>query len=1525
METSNNVQSIVVSRSKQMHYTKSPIKLNIFDAAKAGNIQQLKKFLNDGFNINEKEKSRQQFTPLHWACHQGHLEAVHWILWNGANISKCANHNWTSVHVAAIRGNDACLKALINTHCNLTLVDDMGCQATHLAAIHGHSFTLNTILRTGVDANAVDNNNWTPIHHAAFYGRLGCLQVIRKWGGAFDVTDCQGNTPLHHAAAEGNLECLKYMVIEICSNLQTNEEDKESYQKPDANISIIDSMHLSKIKKPKKQCCIFLKDRNNNGDTARMIAEQFNKTNICEFIDIFEWNSENYQEKSDLRFPGHVAAYTNDLSHIQFLIDHGLINLNERDHCNSTMAHKAAGQGHMKILKWLIEIGASMDLVNNSNETPYDTATTYGQIDAIRLLSKYNINEEFKDVPIKNELNLNNKSEKNKIEHDNLDKPSDIEEWDFKPININNTDVINNVISKEEYKLIATRAYRRVEKIQNTLDLAKKNYIQLGGIIPKEAQQNTKLREMEEKCYELREQLDYERLKRENLEAKLDEYKYLASKKTLTKPKESENLKTNKNYESKNYHAKVAFCTVLSIDAGVKYIKVAYIKRGKIDILLNKNTDRKTEAIIAFIDNTRYYSDNAAAVITQYPKNTFQNIGMLLGESLDSDAAKFYKKMFPYHVLGWDEEAKSITMWVDELQTNYTVEEIYSMILKDVYLFSLDYTKDSIYDIVLTVPSQSKQSTRIAYFRSAKMAGIKLTQLLNTNTAVAINFALKRPASEIKEVEHYIFIDVGAGHAQTTLASISSVKEAGKQVHKIDILNYQSLDHVGGSMFKNILTNYILNIFINENKKFENEIRNDYRIFTRIETQVQKAIVTLSVNDKYLIFIESLYLDIDLKTMITIDEFNDMCKVEFNRIASLLEHILDQCELMDIVPKLAILMGGSSRIPKIQNLLTQKFGKPLAQIINTDEAAALGGVYQAAKLSKTVRINSINVVDAYSREIVISYNKSNSNQIVTRRLFSKFNKYPSRKSIILTNRNEEFYVKLGYSKNKESSGKSALQTLSETDIITTKISGMQAAIDKMANTTSSYEEKGVKSYFVIDDSGIISVEKSEIVFNVTKDDVDVEESWLGSLFGSSNDSQVIDLQNSTDSKEINIDPNLNLKETASGESVPSRNVSDSVKISNTTNTTISVPVEKKPAFSIKRIKLKVELDSLYYTSKEKLESSLKKIKALDTHDENLERIQKIINDIQSTYFDAKYKFEDEDIMNMVTSESEREEVMGKLNNINDWLDESMYDKKVLYEDYLVKLEEMHDLLSNIYSREFEYLHRQEGIDALRQYINTSFEFKKMYKEYIGKNLPMDETDDEKFTYLIISTEEWLNKTLSEQNKIKATETPVLKIKDIRSKLTKLGKEAKILSEKIKNFVPEKNSKDLLKTLKEMVKSGKETISSFVDNILPSVEDGKEKDEENTINNLLYQNMTQTLNLTIIDTEKWIDEKANNETSLPTVEEFEEKIQKMYQDATLLNKLVNSSKNDTFDGTVTDNIDIPPADEKIKKEDVKTEL
>ncbi|XP_064412906.1 ankyrin repeat domain-containing protein 42 isoform X2 [Latimeria chalumnae] len=405
-------------------------------------------------------RKKKMFSTIHDAVKVGDVEELATMVKHGASINEVDPvHKFTPLHWAAHFGSLECLHWLLWHGADTTDVTPRGWTAAHLAAIRGQDVCMQ-------DACIADKNNWKPVHYAAFHGRLGCLQLLLKWGAGADDVDHSGNIPAHLAAMEGHLHCFKFLVSQGVSVTHT------------------------------------LGARNDQGEMPKDLAQRFYKHNIVQYIEAVEFERDHPEEQENLAFPAHVAAFRGDLLTLRKLVECGVININERDDRGSTPMHKAAGQGHLDCLQWLVEMGGDHNITNDAGETPKDIAKRFAQLAAVKLLGG-GLDEDSDDELDKDDPNF--------FDRHGVEGSTD------------NQDNLN--LSATQKKEARMRAYKKIEELERLLEIAKSNYTQLGGILEEDRKKRKEEKEAERTIHELQAQLEYERLRREKLECQLDDYR----------------------------------------------------------------------------------------------------------------------------------------------------------------------------------------------------------------------------------------------------------------------------------------------------------------------------------------------------------------------------------------------------------------------------------------------------------------------------------------------------------------------------------------------------------------------------------------------------------------------------------------------------------------------------------------------------------------------------------------------------------------------------------------------------------------------------------------------------------------------------------------------------------------------------------------------------------------------------------------------------------------------------------------
>jgi len=376
----------------------------------------------------------------------------------------------------------------------------------------------------------------------------------------------------------------------------------------------------------------------------------------------------------------------------------------------------------------------------------------------------------------------------------------------------------------------------------------------------------------------------------------------------------------------------------VGIDLGTTYSCVGVFQHGKVEIIANDQGNRTTPSYVAFTDTERLIGDPAKNQVAINPCNTIFDAKRLIGRKFDESTVQSDMKHWPFTVIDQGGRPKLQVEYKNEDKT-FTPEEVSSMVLTKMKETAEAYLGTTLNDAVITVPAYFNDSQRQATKDSGVIAGLNVLRIINEPTAAAIAYGLdkKKGAAEC----NVLIFDLGGG---TFDVSILTIEEG-----IFEVKSTAGDTHLGGEDFDNRMVDHFVNEFKRKHKK---DIKGNKRALRRLRTACERAKRTLSASAQANIEIDSLFEGIDFYTSITRARFEELCSDLFKGTLEPVEKAmrdakLDKSSIHDIV-----LVGGSTRIPKIQKLLQDFFnGKELNKSINPDEAVAYGAAVQAAILT----------------------------------------------------------------------------------------------------------------------------------------------------------------------------------------------------------------------------------------------------------------------------------------------------------------------------------------------------------------------------------------------------------------------------------------------------------------------------------------------------------------------------------------------------------------------------------------------
>ncbi len=375
----------------------------------------------------------------------------------------------------------------------------------------------------------------------------------------------------------------------------------------------------------------------------------------------------------------------------------------------------------------------------------------------------------------------------------------------------------------------------------------------------------------------------------------------------------------------------------IGIDLGTTYSCVGVYRDGQVEIIANDQGNRTTPSWVAFTpEGERLIGDAAKSQASSNPHNTIFDAKRLMGRKFNDPVVQEEMKTFPFKVVNYNSGNCGIQVEHKSETKTFTPEEVSAMILTKMKETAESYLGEKVTDAVITVPAYFNDAQRQSTKDAGIIAGLNVLRIINEPTAAAIAYGLDKVNNE----KNILIFDCGGGTFDVSLLTLDDgvfeVKATGGN------------GHLGGEDFDNRLLNFCVEEF---KKKTKVDITGNARAMRRLKTACERAKRTLSTATTTGIEVDALADGKDFNTTITRARFEELCGDIFRKTMEPVEQVLrdakkSKSEIHDIV-----LVGGSTRVPKIQQLLSDFFnGKELCKSINPDEAVAYGAAVQAAIL-----------------------------------------------------------------------------------------------------------------------------------------------------------------------------------------------------------------------------------------------------------------------------------------------------------------------------------------------------------------------------------------------------------------------------------------------------------------------------------------------------------------------------------------------------------------------------------------------
>jgi len=384
----------------------------------------------------------------------------------------------------------------------------------------------------------------------------------------------------------------------------------------------------------------------------------------------------------------------------------------------------------------------------------------------------------------------------------------------------------------------------------------------------------------------------------------------------------------------------------IGIDLGTTYSCVGAWNNmsNTVDIFQNDMGDRTTPSYVAFNDQERLVGAAAKNQSSRNPNNTVFDAKRLIGRKFSDPTVQKDMKLWPFKVVSDSQGRPMIRVTYKNEVKEFVAEEISSMILQKMKETAESALGEQVDNAVITVPAYFNNAQRQATKDAGRIAGLNVLRIINEPTAAAIAYGLDKSGEE----KNVLIFDLGGGTFDVSLLSIDE--------GVFEVLATSGDTHLGGEDFDNTLLDYCIQQF---KKKTGKDMSNSARATRRLRTQCEQAKRSLSSTLRASIEVDGLFEGEDFALQINRAKFEHLCKADFQRCMEPVRRVLKDSKLSKNQIDEVVLVGGSTRIPKIQQLLSEFFnGKELNKSIHPDEAVAWGASVQAAVLTQNFESSS---------------------------------------------------------------------------------------------------------------------------------------------------------------------------------------------------------------------------------------------------------------------------------------------------------------------------------------------------------------------------------------------------------------------------------------------------------------------------------------------------------------------------------------------------------------------------------------
>ncbi|CAL2032368.1 unnamed protein product [Caenorhabditis brenneri] len=861
----------------------------------------------------------------------------------------------------------------------------------------------------------------------------------------------------------------------------------------------------------------------------------------------------------------------------------------------------------------------------------------------------------------------------------------------------------------------------------------------------------------------------------------------------------------------------------MTIDLGTQFLKIGIVKPGiPMDIALNTESRRKTPNVVMIQDGHRTFADAAIGMQVRYPHLVHGQFNDLVAKSYDHPSFELFKQRNSFYE--FDETPRNASSINFKLGgESYSVEALTAMILANAKKFTEEYAQVAdIKDVVITVPVYFTPAERLAVERAAQMAGFTVLQLMNDGTAAALSHGIFRRKEITEKPQRLMIYDMGAAKTTATIVEFKLVKEKYEKQPKMTVLGVGYDRTLGGIEMTNRLRDYLIELF-EKTYKPKTKVNTNRRAFSKFAKEAERLKQVLSANAEHFAQIESAHEDIDAKLKVTREDFNRLIVDLEPRFGEPIEQALRMAQIpIDDIDQF-VLMGAGTRVPKVQENVQKTIGtKEIGKFLNTDEAAAMGALFQAAHLSKGFKVKPFNVEEKLLFPVEVHFVSKVKDEKtgdvvgeknVVKTLFAANSLYPTTpKTISLTSYSDDFSIALKYG-TIESLTKKQVQEIGSLldNLIDVEISGLS---DALKNRTSEESEfKGVKVSFVIDASGIIRIRRGEALFEPKSGIVGSIASTLSGLFsskteegepqadeptGSASSDEKVDEKEAPKVEEPTPEPEAPVN----GTSEEGPKVNGTEETSSSVNKT-EVKEKKKELPSVVRLRIINKYPSAYVPNRYDVQEEKRRMEAFAEKERLAAERAAAENELESFSFECSQYLEESEFTDFI-AEEEKQKFEESVKRIRAWLEDDVT-KDTPTKEFTDNLIELKNVVRSVKRRQELDTIVPEKLKNLETLLDTTLSL-----TTLGNNVEEDKAlfkkeDRDALKTKLDKLKSWVEDVRKHLDTKKKTDDFNFTGKDIDTKIKNLNREVDRFMKKMKKIT----------TLEDFAKDGKIDIDEIV--------------------------------------------------------------------------------------------------------------